>query len=59
MGSCCVMQGAQLGALRCPRGVGGVVGGRFTRLGTRVRLWLVHADVWQKPTQRCKASILQ
>ena len=22
-------------------------------------LWLIHADVWQKPTQHCKAIILQ
>ena len=24
-----------------------------------VYLWLVHADVWQKPTQYCKVIILQ
>ena len=23
------------------------------------RLWLIHVDVWQKPTQYCKAIILQ
>ena len=22
-------------------------------------LWLIHVDVWQKPTQLCKAFILQ
>ena len=22
-------------------------------------LWLIHADIWQKPTQYCKAIILQ
>ena len=22
-------------------------------------LWLIHVDVWQKPTQFCKAMILQ
>ena len=22
-------------------------------------LWLIHVDVWQKPTQHCKAIILQ
>ena len=27
--------------------------------GTYVYLWLIHADVWQKPTQYCKAVILQ
>ena len=37
----------------------GVRGGRFKREGTYVYLWLIHADVWQKPTQYCKAIILQ
>jgi len=27
--------------------------------GTCVYLWLIHVDVWQKPTQQCKAIILQ
>ena len=35
------------------------VGGRFKREGLYVHLWLTHADVWQKPTQHCKAIILQ
>ena len=26
-------------------------GGRFKTEGTHVRLWLIHVDVWQKPTQ--------
>ena len=39
-------------------GVGGSRG-RFKRKGTSVYLWLIHADVWQKPTQYCKAIILQ
>ena len=26
---------------------------------THVGLWLIHVDVWQKPTQHCKAIILQ
>ena len=34
-------------------------GGRFKKEGTRVYLWLLHADVWRKPTQYCKAIILQ
>ena len=38
-------------------GVGG--GGRFKREGTYVYLWLTRVDVWQKPTQYCKAIILQ
>ena len=31
----------------------------FKREGTYVHLWLIHVDVWQKPTQFCKAIILQ
>ena len=27
--------------------------------GIYVYLWLIHIDVWQKPTQYCKALILQ
>ena len=34
-------------------------GGRFKREETYVYLRLIHADVWQKPTQYCKAIILQ
>ena len=33
--------------------------GRFKREGTYVYLWLSHVDVWKKPTQYCKAIILQ
>ena len=40
-------------------GMGREVEGRFKREGTYVYLWLIHADVWQKPTQYCKAIILQ
>ena len=35
------------------------VGGRFTREGTYVYLWLVHVDVWKKPTQYYKVIILK
>ena len=35
------------------------MGGRLKREGTYVYLWLIHVDVWQKPTQNCKAVILQ
>ena len=35
------------------------VRGRFKREGAYVYLWLIHVDVWQKPTQDCKAIILQ
>ena len=38
-------------------GVG--VGGRFKREGTCVYLLLIHAVVWQRPTQHCKAIIFQ
>ena len=40
-------------------GMGWEVAGRFKRKGTYVCLWLIHVDVWQKPTQFCKAIILQ
>ena len=33
--------------------------GRFEKEGTYVYLWLIHVVVWQKPTQHCKAIILQ
>ena len=35
------------------------MGERFKREGTYMYLWLIHVDVWQKPTQYCKATILQ
>ena len=35
------------------------VGQRFKREGTNVYLWLIHVDVWQKPTWYCKTIILQ
>ena len=35
------------------------MGGRFKREGTYVYLWLILVDVWQKPTQYCKAIIFQ
>ena len=62
MRSCCITQGAQPGAPWQPRGVGW--GGRwgvqrFKREGTYVHLWLIHVAIWQKPTQHCKAIILQ
>ena len=34
-------------------------GGRFKREGIYVYLWLIHVVIWQKPTQHCKAIILQ
>ena len=35
------------------------VGGRRKREGTYIYLWLIHVDIWQKPTQYYKAIILQ
>ena len=32
---------------------------RFKREWTYVCLWLIHVDVWQKPTQLCKTTTLQ
>ena len=39
--------------------MGREAGERFKGEGTCVYLWLIHADVWQKPTQYHKAIILQ
>ena len=51
---------ARPGALWQPRVWDGwEVGGRWKREGTYVHLWLIHADVWQRPTWYCKAIILQ
>ena len=59
--SCRVTQGAQPSALgkRGRGGWDGGVGGRFKRDGVHANLWLIHAVVWQKPAQHCKAIILQ
>ena len=35
-------------------GIGWAMGGR-----RRMYIWLIHVGVWQKPTQCCKAIILQ
>ena len=40
-------------------GWNGVGGGRQVQEGTYVYLRLIHVDVWQKPTQNCRAIILQ
>ena len=50
----------KVGALGQPRGTGW--GGRWHRFsmgGTHVYPWLIHVDVWQKPSQYCKVIILQ
>ena len=38
--------------------MGWEVGGRFKNKGTKVYLWLILVDVWQKWTKHCKAIIL-
>ena len=39
--------------------MGWEVGRRFKMEGTYIYLWLTHVDVWQNPTQHCKAIIHQ
>ena len=36
-----------------------VGGGRARMEGTYVNLWLIHIDVWQKPTQYCKTTVFR
>ena len=43
----------------CDNLEGREVGGRFKREGAYVYLWLIHVDIWQKPTRYYKATILQ
>ena len=57
MGSCCNHR--DLSLVLCDNLVGWEVGGKFKRKGTCVYLWLIHVDVWQKPTQYCQAIIFQ
>ena len=45
-----------------PEGWGGDAGGMTPRgmmVGTHVCLWLIHVDVWQKPSYCCTVIILQ
>ena len=43
--------GSSTGALYNLEGWDGVGGGRrFKRTGTHVYLWLIHVDVWKRPT---------
>ena len=39
--------------------MGWEIAGRFKKEETYVYLWLIHVDVWQKPTKFCKTIILQ
>ena len=40
-------------------GMGWEEGGRCQREGSYVYFWLTHVDGWQKPTQHCRAIVLQ
>ena len=42
----------------CDNLEGWEMGGRLRREGTDAYLWLIHVDLWQRPTQYCKAIIL-
>ena len=39
--------------------MGREVGGRFKRKGAYVYVWMIHVDVWQKPSHYCNVIILQ
>jgi len=39
--------------------MGWQVGGKFKREKTYEYLWLIHVDIWQKPTQYCKTIFLK
>ena len=38
--------------------MGRKMGERFKKEGTYVYLWLIHADVWQKPTKYCVSQVV-
>ena len=60
VGSCCAAQELSLGLCDNREGWEAMRGsGRFRRGGTYAYLWLIHVVVWKKPTQYCKAIILQ
>lgn len=48
-------QGTQTRVTTQRGGTGWDVGGKIKRDETRVYLWLMHADVWKKLAQYCKA----
>ena len=60
MGICCMAKETQTGALYQPRWVDEEGDGReVQREEIYVYLWLIHVDIWQKPTKFCKAIIYQ
>ena len=61
VGIYCMTQGAQiLCSVTTQRGGRRWEKGRRSRReGTHIYLWLIHVTIWQKPTQQCKAIILQ
>ena len=59
VGICCMTEEPKPGTLKQTKGVGW--GGRregSSRGWAYVYLWLIHVDIWQKPTQHCKAIVL-
>ena len=60
MGICCMTQETQPALCNNLEGWDGrKVARKFKRKGTCVFLRLIYVDVWQKPTQFCKAISLQ
>ena len=55
-----MIQGTQTGLCDNLEGWHGMRGGKEVQEGgSYVYQWLIHVDTWQKPTQYCKAIILQ
>ena len=59
-GSAVGLGGSSQGSVPTQRGgTAWEAGGRPQREGSHANPWLIHVDVWQKPTPYCKAVILQ
>ena len=60
MGICCIIQGTQIRLCdNLEEEMEWKVEGRFKKEWACVYLWLIHVDIWQKPTQYCEAIILK
>ena len=60
MGICCDSRNSNLGSVTAQRyRIGWDMEGGFKKEVIFVYLWLTHIIVWQKPTQYCKAIIVQ
>ena len=59
MGICSLTQGTQTRLSKDLEGWDGKGGGREVHEGGDICIPLIHVDTWQKPTQHCKAIILQ